>query len=153
MSQQKTFATTKPPAVGPVGIHHGHRLGQGVLALVVVSDHQLHAQLPAQPGFLHGGDAAVHGDDEFYSFLMQLAQGDGVEAVALFQTAGDVADAVRAVAAQEIRQKTGGGDAVHVIVAKNGDFFLILDGQRHPSGGEGHVRHEKGSRRAERHGS
>ena len=75
---------------------------------------------------------------------MQLAQGDGVEAVALFQTAGDVADAVRAVAAQEIRQKTGGGDAVHVIVAKNGDFFLILDGQRHPSGGEGHVRHEKG---------
>ena len=65
-------------AVGPVGIHHSHSLRQDFLALVVVGDHQIHAQFPAQPGLFHGGDAAVHGDDQIDALFMKLVDGDGV---------------------------------------------------------------------------
>ena len=129
--------------VGPVGVHNGNGLGQGFLALMVICDHQIHSQLPAQFRFLHSGDTAVHGDDELYAFLMELMQGNGVQTVALLQPAGDVADAVRAVTAQKIRQKAGGGNAIYVIVAENGDFFSIFHGKGYPPGGKRHVRHQK----------
>ena len=135
-------------AVVAVGVHHGNGLGQGILALMVVGDHQIHSQLPAQLRFGDGGDAAVHGDDELHAVLMELVQGDGVQTVALFQPAGDVADAVGTVAAQKVRQQTGGGDAVHVIVAKNGNFLLVFDGHGHPARGFVHIRHQKRVRKS-----
>ena len=74
---------------------------------------------------------------------MELVQGDGIQAITLLQPSGNVADAACAVAAQKIRQKTGGGNTVHVIVAENGNFFTLFNGQRHPSGGKVHIRHQK----------
>ena len=66
------------PPINTMGIHHRGGLGQGVLALVVVGDDQVDAQLPAQLRFRQGGDAAVHGDHQFHTFAAQLANGDGV---------------------------------------------------------------------------
>ena len=131
-------------AVRPVGVNHRDCLGQGILAFVVVGDDQIHAQLFAQLSLGHGGNAAVHGDDELNPLVVKLVQGNGVQTVALLQPTGDVADTAAAVAAEKVRQQAGGGNAVHVIVAEDRDFFLVFDGQRHPSGGQSHVRHQKG---------
>ena len=84
-------------AVGPVRIHNGHGLGQSFLALVVVGNHQIHAQLLAESGFFNGGDAAVHGDDERNPLFSQGMEGDGIQSVALFQAAGDIGHAVGTV--------------------------------------------------------
>ena len=130
-------------AVRPVGIHNRHRLGELLLALVVVGDHQLHAELRAQLRLLHGSNAAVNADDEPDALGGQLVNGDGVQAVALLQTGGDVADHIRALGAQKIRQQAGCGDAVDVIVAEHGDLFAPFDGKPHPSRSQIHIRHQK----------
>ena len=59
---------------------------------MVVGDHQIHPQFPAEQSLVHGGNAAVHGDNQVNPSLMELADGDGVQAIAFFQPAGDVAD-------------------------------------------------------------
>ena len=128
--------------IGAMGIHHGAGLGQDFLALMVVGDHQIHPQLPAQLCLSGGGNAAVHGDDQLDPFAVELADGNGIQAVALLQPPGNIADAVCALAAKKIRQKTGGGDTVHVIVTKYRNFFSIADGKPHPSGGKIHIRHQ-----------
>ena len=130
--------------VNPVGVHHRNGLGQGILALVVIGDHQINAQLPAKLCLLYGGNAAVNGDNQLDTGGVELLNGDGVQAVALFQPAGDIADAVGAVAAQKVRQQAGGGNAVHVIIAKNRNFFSLGHGKGHPTGGQVHIRHQKG---------
>ena len=131
-------------AVGSMGIHHCHGPGEDILALMMVGDDQIDAQLPAQLRLGHSGDAAVYGDDEFDPFAVQLPDGDGVQPVALLQPPGDVADAVRPMAAQKVRQQAGGGDPVHIIVAENGHFLSPGQGETHPSGGQIHIRHQKG---------
>ena len=90
-------------AVRPVGVHHRHGLGQLILAFVVVGDHKIDAQLPAQLRFLHGGDAAVHRNDEPHTLRMQEVDRDGIQTVAFLQPAGDIGHAVRPVAAEKIR--------------------------------------------------
>ena len=65
-------------AVGAMGIHHSHSFGQGVLALVVISDHQIDPQFFTELGLFHGGDTAVHGDDQLDAFCVKLVNGDGV---------------------------------------------------------------------------
>ena len=131
-------------AVGPVGIHHGNGGGEPVLALVMVGDDQIDAHFPAQLRLGNGGDAAVHTDDELDPLVMKLVDGNGVQAVALLQPGGNVADAIGTLTAQEVRQHTGGGDAVYVIVTEDGDFLPPVDGQTHPSGGQVHVGHQEG---------
>ena len=135
-------------AVRPVGVHHRHGLGQLILALMVVGDDQIHSQLSAQPGFLNGGDSAVHRNDQGNTLVFQLVQGNGVQAVALFQAAGDVADAIGALLAQKVGKQTGGGNAVHIVVAEDRDFFTPGNGCRHPSRGQSHIRQQIGVRQA-----
>ena len=63
---------------GTVRVHHGGSPGQGVLALVMVGNYKINAQLPAKLRFLKGGDAAVHGDDELDPLAPQLPDGNGI---------------------------------------------------------------------------
>ena len=135
-------------AVCAVGVHHRNGLGQLILAFVVVGDDQIHPQLPAQPGFLNGGDAAVHRNNQGNALAFQLVQGNGVQAIALFQAAGDVADAVGALLAQKVGKQTGGGNAVHIVVAEDRDFFTPGNGCRHPPSGQSHIRQQIGVRQA-----
>ena len=110
---------------------------------MVVGDYQIDAQFPAKLRFLKGGDAAVHGDDQPHTLLMELMDGDGVQAVAFLQTAGDVGEAVRSVAAQKIGEQTGGGDAVHIVVTEYGDPLPLGHGQGDPAGSQVHIGHQK----------
>ena len=131
-------------AVGAVGVHHGVGTGQGVLTFVVVRHHQADAQSGTQLRLLQGGDAAVDGDDQTNALLMEVKDGALVEAVALLQASGNVTDAVGTQTAQIVGQKTGGGDAVHVVVAENGDLRMILHGLTYRTGGGVHFLHGKG---------
>ena len=128
---------------GPVGVHHGHGLGQFRLADVVIGDDQVHAQIPAQLRLGHGGDAAVHSDDQGHSLVVKIRNGNGVQPVAFLQPARDIADDLAPHAPEEIRQQAGGGDAIHVIVAEHGDGLACGQGQTHPVHGFVHVRHGK----------
>ena len=131
-------------AVGTVGIHHGVGAGQGVLTFVVIRHHKADAQPGAQLRLPQGRDAAVDGDDHAHALSVQVVDGALVEAVALLQAAGNVADAVGAQTAQIVGQKTGGGDAVHVVVAENGDLCMSLYGLTHRTGSGVHFLHGKG---------
>ena len=75
-------------------VDNGAGVRQLCLALVMVGDDQVDAQLPAQGRFFYGGDAAVDRDDEPHMLRVQPGNGVAVQAVALFQTAGDVVAAV-----------------------------------------------------------
>ena len=107
-------------------------------------NHQVDTESAAHQGLFHGGDAAVHGDDQLHALGMELVDGDGVQAVALLQPPGDVAEAVCAPAAQKVGEQAGGGDAVHIVVAEDGDGFSPGDGKAHPLGGGSHVCHQIG---------
>ena len=131
-------------AIGAVGVHHSRGPGEDLLALMVVGNDQVDAKLVAQLRLCHGGDAAVYGDDELDSFAVELADGNGIQTVAFFQTAGDVADHIRTVTAEKIRQQTGGSDAVHVVISEDGDSFSPGHGKPHPAGSQVHVGHQEG---------
>ena len=45
--------------------------------------------------------------------------------------------------AQKAGQQTGGGDAVHIIVAEDGDFFTPGHGKANPAGGQVHILHQE----------
>ena len=115
--------------VGTVGIHHSDGFGEGILAFVVVGDHQVDAQTGAQLGFLHGGDATVHRDDQGDTLFFQLVDGNGVQTVAFLQPSGDVGDAMHTKAAQKMGEQAGGGDAIHIVVTENGDRLTPLHGE------------------------
>ena len=130
--------------VRPVRVHNGRALRQLLLAFMMVRDDERHAQLPAELGLLQRRDAAVHRDDEPHTLRTELADGPGVQAVALLEPPGDVDDAVRTHAAQKIRQQAGGRDAVHVIIAEHGDALPELQRLPHRLHGAVHLPQEKG---------
>ena len=130
--------------VRPVGVHHGHGPGQVLFALVVVGDHKIHPKPAAQLRLVVGGDAAVHGDDEIDLLAVELADGQLVEPVALFQAGGDIAGHPGPETLQKIGEQTRGGDAVHVIVPKHGDMLPPGDGKAHPVSSGFHVLHQEG---------
>ena len=132
-------------AVGPMGVDDGAGIRQHILTLVVVGDHQVHTQLSAQLCFFHSGNAAVDGDDQAHAFAGQLPDGDGIQTVAFFQTAGDIADAICAPGPQEVGQQAGGGNSVHIVITEDGDLFSPAERQPHPTHGQVHVRQGKGT--------
>ena len=131
-------------AVAPAGVHHGHRLRQYLLALVVVGDDQVQSDLPREAGLLHAGDAAVDGDHQGHALVPEGPQCVPPQAVAVLDAAGDVLDAVRPLGAQVVDQEDGGGDAVHVVVAEDGHALPPLQGQTDAPDRLVHILHEEG---------
>ena len=131
-------------AVLPVGVHHCHGLGQALLALVVVGDDHVHPQGGCVGRLLHGGDAAVHGDDQGDSPLRQGPDRGRIHPVALVQPVGDVILHPGPPGAEVVGQQAGGGDPVHVIVPVDGDLLPGLQGPLHPGHRSVHVLHEEG---------
>ena len=75
---------------------------------------------------------------------MQGQDGVPSQAVAILDAAGDIVHHVAAPGQEIVHQDHRGGDAVHVIVAENGDLFPAGQGAAHPLGGLVHVLHQKG---------
>ena len=129
--------------VGPVGIHHRHGAGQRLLALVVVGDDHVHAQGVGEVHLLHAGDAAVHRDEKPCALAVQPFDGVAAQAVAVLDAAGDVVQHVGAPALEVVHQNTGGGDAVHVVVAEHGDLLPVRQRLLHTGRGLVHIRHQE----------
>ena len=114
-------------AVRPFVVHDRVCFRQGVVALVVVGDHHLHAQLARGCDLRIRRDTGVHGDQQARALLIELLHRLAGQAVAFAQAVGDVVFAHRAAAAQVIHHDAGGGDAVHIVVAVNNDMFAPPD--------------------------
>ena len=111
---------------------------------MVVGDDHVHPQGAGQLRLLHGGDAAVHGDDQGHPLPGQQGHGLPVQAIALIQAAGDVGGDGHPPPDKEIGEQAGGGDAVHVVVPVDRYLFAPLHSQAHPLDGLVHVPDEKG---------
>ena len=131
-------------AVRAVGVDDRDRVGKLLLALVVVGDDEVDAELSAQLRLVVGRDSAVHRDDQIDLLAAELADGDLVEAVALLEPRRDVGDDPRADALEKVSQQGGRGDAVDVIVAEDGDLFPPGNGQTDAVGRGFHVLHQEG---------
>ena len=130
-------------AVRPVGVDDGHSGGELLFALVMVGDDKIHAERCGVGRFLHTRDAAVDRDDQRHAGLCKGADGVAAEAVAFFNAAGDVHRHIRSARAEIIGEKTGGGDAVYVVVAEDRELFAPLQRPRDARGGLIHVLHQK----------
>ena len=133
-------------AVGPVGVHHRGGGWQGFLAGVVVGNDHVNAQAASQGGLLHGGNAAVYRDDKGDALIGQGVDRLLIQTVALSQAAGDVGDHISAPGGEKLGEKTGRGNAVHIVVAVDGDQLSPFQGQPHPADGQVHVPQKRGVR-------
>ena len=124
------------------GIDNGTGIGDGtVLALMVIGDYEIEPEASGKNRLLGGGDAAVDRDDEGTALFPELLQSGGVQPVAFVVAVGNVPAAVHSAAAQIVREKTGGGDAVHVVIAVDRDPFLSLNREENPVAGFLHPQH------------
>ena len=118
----------------------GVRLGQLAVALrvVVIGDDQINAELSCDLGFFDRRDAAVDADDDVGALGRERFDGLGVEAVALFESVGDVGPdvGVRAADGHEgVVEDRRGGDAVDVVVAIDHDLLAGLEWRKYPLAG------------------
>ena len=113
-------------AVRPVWVHHSHRLGEDLLALVVVRDHHIHTQGTCKLHLPGRGDAAVHCDNQCHFLPRQGSYRLLIEAIALLQPVWNIGDHMPAQTGEAISQQTGGGNAVHIIVPIHSQGLLLL---------------------------
>ena len=127
--------------VRTVGIYHSNGIGQLIFTFVVVGDYQINAQFFAELGFFYCSNTAVHSDDQLDTLLVEIVDGNGIQPIAFLQPTGDIADTICTVTTQKVRQQTGGGDTVHIIVTEYGNFFSAGHGKAYPSRSQIHIRH------------
>ena len=131
-------------AAGPLGIHHGGGLWQGLIAaLVVVGYYHVYAKAQSILRLCHGCDAAVHGDDKAHAGIFKNVDSPGVQPVALLDAVGDVGHGVQPRGAQPVGDKAGGGNAVHIVVAVYGHGLAFGDGLADARRRPVHVQHQR----------
>ncbi|MPN08737.1 hypothetical protein SDC9_156022 [bioreactor metagenome] len=130
--------------VGPVRVHHGGGLGQRTLALMMVGDHHVQPQGGGKVNFLRPGDAAVHRHHQRGPLLPKGLNGLPAQAVAVLNAPGNIPQAGNAAVFEIVQQQHGGGNAVHVVVAKDSHGFPVRNGAANALHGLIHVRHGKG---------
>ena len=128
--------------IRPMGVHHSHGVRKAFLTLVMVGNDHIHPQGVGKGHLLVSGDAAVHGDHQACSLLPQGLDSLAGKAVAIFNAAGDIAQALYAAAFEIVHQKDGRGDAVHIIVAKDGNGLSPGNGQLDALHGLVHILHQ-----------
>ena len=125
-----------------LAVDDGQSVRQGAgLALMVIGDDHVHPDTFGVLCLFHGGDAAVHGDEQGHAVCAQRVQGGAVEPIALLVAIGNIAGAAQPLPAQIVRQQAGGGDAVHIIVSVDGDGLLPGDGAADALHRGGHALH------------
>ncbi len=94
----------------------------------MISDHNLDSSFSGQLQFIPICCAAIHGDNQPYPIPGHLLYGLRIEAVALDQSVRDVIGYWDPKAREEINQQGRGGYPIRVVVAVDGDVFLVLYG-------------------------
>ena len=111
--------------------------------MVVIGDHHIDTQSLGVGYLGRSGDAAVHRDDELHALLAQPVHCAAVQAVTLSGAVGNIAYNMSASLPQKFCEQTGGGDAIHIIVAVDGDGVPPFHGLGDADGGPVHIPHEK----------
>ncbi|MBV6467223.1 MAG: hypothetical protein PGMFKBFP_02566 [Anaerolineales bacterium] len=123
------------------GIQHGQRLGEVARGFVMVRDDEVQPEVTRVAGFFGRADSAVHADDESNPVRVEFVERVVVQSVAFLEAVGDVLVDVAAEGAQTLDQQRGGGDAVHVVIAIDGDPFAIRERGLDAIHGDAHVLH------------
>ena len=93
----------------------------------------------------HGRRAAVHGEQERRGkFFQAIFDAVGAKAVAFVHAVGQIKIHLPAKRTQNFDEERGGGHAVHVIIAKDDQRFILFAGAEQSLDGDGHVREQKG---------
>ena len=144
--QSHAHAGQMPEGIGavlPMGIHHRHRVGQRLFALVMVGNDHIHTQRIGVVHFLVSGDAAVHGDHQRGTLLPQAQDGLIGKAVAILNAAGNIAQTANTAALEIIHDHHRRGDAIHIVVTEHGNGFPISNGALDPGHRLIHILHQQ----------
>ena len=101
-----------------------------------------HAQFPGPCHFLDTGNAAVNGNQQLGT-RRYLFNGRNVEAVSLPVPVRNVVSHAGPLFTEPGHHNGGGRNAVHVIVAENGNFLLAFHGIQNDRHGLVHILHEE----------
>ena len=112
--------------VRPLAVHDRLRVRQVFVALVVVGNDDLHAELACDVNLLVGCNARVHRDEQARALLIQLLHRRTGQTVAVRQTIGNVIFTFCALAAQIIHQCARCRDAVHVVITVDHHFLSAI---------------------------
>ena len=96
-------------------------LREVALDLVVVGDHDVHAELAGAGDLGPRVAAAVHGDQQLDPLAGEVLDRARRDAVPLREAVGQVPAHVRAQVPEDVDEQEGGGDAVGVVVAVHRD--------------------------------
>ena len=109
----------------------------------MVSDDDIHAELPRASDWLDVGDAGVHGNHECDTALRKLLDALHIHAVPFKVAVWDVVLKVCANFFQKIMHDDSARPSIAVVVAPNGDMLPARDGARESLGGSGHTGYQK----------
>ena len=127
-----------------VRIQNGYGIGEPAFPnLVVVADDDIESYLIGERGFLHGGDAAVGGEDQDASAVADFFERLLVHAVSLDHSLGDVVIVRRIQFPEEMDHQCGGGDPVHIVIPIHGDFLPGFNSRDDAVHGLFHPQHQK----------
>ena len=116
-------------------VQDGHAVRQTVGAdLVMVRHDHIQSQFVGYFNFKVAGDAAIGGDHQGAASGPNFSDGIGVESISLGHALGKVIVDSDSEIAEKVNQESGGGYAVHIVIAKYGDFlarFNRLDDSVH----------------------
>jgi len=96
---------------------------------VVIGDDEVYAEFFGGLCGCGGGDAAIDCDDDFGALVGECFDGGFVEAVAFVDSVGDVGGdfGVGCDDPEHVDEDCGGGDAIDIVIAEDGDWFAVLD--------------------------
>ena len=109
-------------------MNDGRGFGQSLIRLVVIGDNQIETQLARKLGGVKRRNAAIDSHQELAAGLGQSFNRLEVQAVTLVDAVRDVIVHVGAEQSEHLPEDGDAGNAVHVVVAIQGDFFLVLNG-------------------------
>jgi hypothetical protein len=119
-------------AVGESGVNQ-EGIGELGGELVMVADDEFHAEFASEGGFIDAGDAAIDGEEEPRRvFLGERADGVRIESVAFVHPIRDVVVDLRTGEFQAVPEEAGGGNAVDIVVAVDGNAAFLFDGGEKP---------------------
>ncbi len=121
---------------GEAGVDDEVGIGESGGEFVVVGDDDVNVMAAGEGDGFEGGAAAVDGDEEICAVVDGGLDGVAVEAVAFIDAVGDVGMDIGGGGGEGVPEHGGAGDAIDVVVAVEGDFFLVADGGGDAVGGD-----------------
>ncbi len=111
---------------------------------MVVEDNRVHASRAKRSNGFNGSRTAIHREQQRgWKFLQTIFHAVGAQAVAFIHPAGQIKIHAPSERTQDFEQQSRGSHAVHIVIAKNHQRFVLLAGAEQSLDGCLHVRQQK----------